>query len=66
MGIGTTATLLAAYPNKQERERLARELGAELIYVHSTKDECLRRVDSSGKNADWYKYIEKWWGEYVE
>jgi len=53
--------IIGGYPNKQERERLARELGAELIYVDSTKDECLQRVDSSGK-----KYITKWWGEYVE
>jgi len=37
--------IIGGYPNKQERKRLARELGAELIYVDSTKDECLQRVD---------------------
>jgi hypothetical protein len=60
------AYIIGGYPNKQERERLARELGAELIYVESTKDECMLRVDSSGKSAEWYKFIDKWWSEYVE
>lgn len=58
--------IVGGYPNKQERERLARELGAELIYVESTKDECMFRVDSSGKSAEWYNFIDKWWSEYVE
>jgi hypothetical protein len=35
------------YPNKQERERLAREreLGADPIYIASTKEECMLRFD---------------------
>ena len=58
--------IIGGYPNKQERERLTRELGAELIYVQSTKEECMLRVDSSGKGVEWYKFIDKWWNEYVE
>ena len=37
--------------NKQERERLAaREVGGQLIYVESTKEECIQRVDASCKS----------------
>lgn len=58
--------VIGGYPNKQERERLRRELGAELIYCESTKDDCLRRVAESGKGIEWHEYINKWWGEYVK
>jgi hypothetical protein len=52
--------------NKQERERLSKELGAELIYIESTKEDCLQRVAGSMKADEWYKFINKWWNEYVE
>lgn len=60
------AYVVGGYPNKQERERIASELGAELIYVESTKDECMARVVTSGKSGDWYGFIDKWWRDYVE
>ena len=58
--------IIGSYPNKQERERLSRELGAELLYVEATKEQCMQRVKSSSKSAEWYKFIDKWWNEYVE
>jgi len=58
--------IVGGYANKQERERLARELGGTLIYCDVTKEECYQRVVASGKSNDWYKYIDKWWREYVE
>lgn len=60
------AYIIGGYPNKQERERLARDLGAELIYIESTKEECMLRVENSSNATEWYKYIDKWWNEYVE
>jgi len=65
-GVWHDCYIVGGYPNKQERERLSRELGAELIFVESTKEECYQRVVASGKSNDWYKYIDKWWREYVE
>jgi len=58
--------IIGGYPNKQERERIVRDLGAELIYVESTKEECYQRVVDSGKSKEWYKYIDKWWSEFVK
>lgn len=55
------AYIIGGYPDKYERERVARELGAELIYCESTKEECLRRRIESGRPEEYDEYIKKWW-----
>jgi hypothetical protein len=61
------AYVIGGYANKQGRERTARELGAELIYAESTRDECYRRAAAlTDVKSDWVKYIDKWWDEYTE
>lgn len=59
------AYIIGGYPDKYERERLAKELGAELIYVESTREECIKRLEDSGKPIEWEKYINKWFDEYT-
>lgn len=57
------AFVIGGYPNKAERERLARELGAELIFCEVSRDECrLRAIERGG---DWPKFVDKWFEEYV-
>lgn len=58
------AYIIGGYPDKYERERLAERLGAELIYVESTKEECIERMESSNKPNSWLQYIEDWWSKY--
>ena len=58
------AWIIGGYPDKYERERLAQTLGAELIYCDSTKEECLKRLEQSGKPENWRKYIDDWWDKY--
>jgi hypothetical protein len=55
------AYIIGGYPRKAERERLAMELGAELIYIESAKEKCLAQAATMQGFARW---IEKWWGEY--
>jgi len=55
------AYIIGGYPEKYERERLAQSLGAELIYCESTKEECLERLEKSGKPESWRRFIEEWW-----
>lgn len=55
------AYIIGGYPEKYERERLAKELGAELIYCEATKEECLERRIKSGKPAVWDEFIIDWW-----
>ena len=59
------AYIIGGYPEKYERERLAKELGAELIYCESTKEECISRAIESGRPRQWLEYINKWFDEYT-
>lgn len=62
--------LIGGFANKAKRERLRKELNANLIYIKSTKEECLKRLkndeERSGVVQQWKKYIEEWWEEYIE
>ena len=58
------AYIIGGYPEKYERERLANELGAELIYCEATKEECFERLEKSNKPKAWLEYIEDWWEKY--
>ena len=58
------AYVVGTYPYVGERERIARELEAEIILIDSTKEECLERLEqcSDGRDKhDWKKYIEDWY-----
>lgn len=56
------AYIIGGYPDKYERQRLADELGAELIYCESTKQECISRLGDRG--IKWLDYINDWWNKY--
>lgn len=58
------AYVVGGYPEKYERERLSKRLGAELIYIESTKEECLERLIKSNRPPNWKDYIEEWWDKY--
>ena len=60
------AYIIGGYPEKYERERLAKELGAELIYCESTKEECISRAIESGRPKEWIDYINEWWEKHGE
>lgn len=58
------AYIIGGYPNRYERERVAADMGAELIFCDTSKEECLRRRKASGRPKAWDAYIEDWWREY--
>jgi len=58
------AYIIGGYPDKYERERLAQSLGAELIYCESSKEECLKRLEQSGKPRAWEQYVNDWWDRF--
>lgn len=60
LGMWSNAYVIGSYPLKMDRQRLADRLGAELVYIEETKENCLERA----KNEEWKKYIEKWWEMY--
>ena len=68
-GKWNNAWVIGGYADKYKREKLAEDLGAELVFVEVSKDECLRRLeqdeDRRYRKDEWKKYIEKWFSEYV-
>lgn len=57
------AYIIGGYPLIGERERLCKELGAEEIYIESTIEECMSRLDDERK--DWIQFINEWWRLYT-
>jgi hypothetical protein len=64
-----TAWVIMGGADRYKRERLADELGAELIFCECSKEECLRRLaldeERKYRQDEWRGYIEKWFEEYV-
>lgn len=65
-----TAWIIGGYADKYKRERLANDLGAELIYCAVSNEECLSRLeldeDRQYRKDEWKGYIDKWFDTYME
>jgi predicted kinase len=63
------AWVIGGYADRYKREKLAEDLGAELIFCNVSKEECLKRLeqdeDRRFRKDEWKTYIEKWFSEYV-
>lgn len=59
--------IVGGYPLISERERLCKTLGAREIYIDSTKEQCLERLELSDniEKTKWTEYIEDWWRKYT-
>lgn len=68
-GKWNNAWIIGGYADKYKRDRLADELGAELILCDAGIDECLVRlendIDRQYRKDEWKKYIHKWFDEYI-
>lgn len=68
VGRWSTAWVIGGYPHKSERERLASRLGAGLIEVEATREDCLQRAEIRFTSrpemlSDWKAYINRWFDE---
>ena len=63
-GYWNVAYVIGGYALPVKREQLAKRLGAECIYIDTTRQECEARLaacpDGRNKN-EWKKYIDEWW-----
>ena len=55
------AYIIGGYPYKGERERLQKELNAEVIYIESTQEECLQRLKEDERPKEWKQFVNDWW-----
>lgn len=57
------AYIVGGYPLISQRESLAKELGARVIYIDTNKEECIKRLetDLTRDTDEWKKYIDNWW-----
>lgn len=67
LGKWNNAYIIGGYPLQSERERLCQELGARLIFIDTSKEECLERLAQSNARdkEEWIKYIDDWWSKYT-
>lgn len=70
LGKWTTAWVIGGYADKFKRERLADDLGAELVFCNASREECLSRLaadeDRRYRVSEWRGYIDKWFEQYRE
>lgn len=68
-GKWTNAWVIGGYADKYKREKLANDLGAEIIFCEISKEECLRRLsadqDRLYRQDEWKEYIDKWFDQYT-
>jgi len=58
------AYIIGGFPLISDRERILKEYGAREIFISTTKEECIARLDAcdDGRDKDaWRGYIEEWW-----
>lgn len=65
-----SAWVIGGYADKYKRERLADDLGAELIYCELDREQCISRLhgdeDRQYRIDEWTKYIDKWFESYTQ
>lgn len=65
-----SAWIIGGYPDKYKREKLACDLGAELIFIQVDKEDCLYRLKYTNDYRqyhyeEWKGYIDKWFMRYT-
>ena len=55
------AYIIGGYPDRYERERLAIELGAQLVYCEVDKAESFARAKLTATPEEYKKYVAAWW-----
>lgn len=63
-GYWNVAYVIGGYELPIKREQLAKRLGAECVFIDTTREECEARLAAcpDGRNkSEWSRYISDWW-----
>lgn len=68
-GKWNNAWVIGGFADRYQREQVANDLGAELIFCNANKEECLSRLAMTEslryRQDEWRGYIEKWFDNYT-
>lgn len=58
--------IIGGYPLSSERDRLCRELGAREVFIESSKEDCIERLETREgvDKTEWLQYIEDWFAKF--
>jgi hypothetical protein len=69
-GKWNNAWVIGGYADKYKREKMANDLGAELVFIDTPKEECLYRLemdeDRQYRQDEWRGYVNRWFDIYKE
>ena len=64
------AWIIGGYAEKYKREKLAHDLGAEVIYTDVSRETCIQRLyedqERKSRAEEWEGYINKWFDKHTE
>jgi hypothetical protein len=60
-----SAFVVGTYPNKAERERVATDLGAELLYCNATREQCYATMQQRQLPTSYAEYIDRWFEDFT-
>lgn len=65
LGKWNAAYIIGGFPLSSERLRICRELGAREVFIESTRDACVKRMEKVKgiKRDDYLKYIDDWFSK---
>lgn len=67
-GKWNNAYIIGGYADKYKRDKLKEELGAELILINTSKEECIARLemdeDRRNMKSEYINYISNWFDTY--
>lgn len=68
-GKWNNAWVIGGFADRYQREQVANDLGAELVFCNASKEECLSRLalteNLRHRQDEWRGYIEKWFDSYT-
>lgn len=69
-GYWRTAWIIGGFPSLYERDRLAREYNADVVFIEATKKECLQRLaechdNRASRKDEWVGFINEWFERYT-
>ena len=66
-GKWNNAFIVATLSSRQQRERLCNLVNARLVFINTSKEDCIRRcIEQTNNNKEYIDYIEEWFEEFQE